>query len=140
MVFHINSNKYTMKSFKYIIIILLSLLFISCRNDTSENLANGNKITPPSWIKGTWKLNVDYNQYYIFKNDDIVIQTAGMSTNFKTLADLGAYSQTSSDSEFTFSINSSNVVQTYKFKKISSSKIIFDFGLGGDYLGELFKQ
>jgi len=119
---------------------LLSLLFISCRNDTSENLANGNKITPPSWIKGTWKLNVDYNQYYIFKNDDIVIQTAGMSTNFKTLADLGANSQTSSDSEFTFSINSSNVVQTYKFKKISSTKIVFDFRLGGDYIGELIKQ
>ena len=129
-----------MKSYKYIIIIFISLLFISCRSDTDNNLANGNKINPPSWIKGTWKLNADYSQYYIFKNDDIVIQTAGMSTNFKTLADLGAYSQTSSDNEFSFSINSSNVIQTYKFKKISSTKIAFDFGLGGDYIGELIKQ
>ena len=129
-----------MKSFKCIIIILLSLLFTSCRNDSNENLANGNKINPPSWIKGTWKLNADYSQYYIFKNDDIIIQTAGMSTNFKTLADLGSYSQTSSDSEFSFSINSSNVIQTYKFKKISTTKIVFDFGLVGDYIGEIIKQ
>ena len=63
-----------------------------------------------------------------------------MSTNFKTLADLGSYSQTSSDSEFSFSINSSNVIQTYKFKKISTTKIVFDFGLGGDYIGEFIKQ
>ena len=119
---------------------MLSLLFTSCRNDSNENLANGNKINPPSWIKGTWKLNADYSQYYIFKNDDIIIQTAGMSTNFKTLADLGSYSQTSSDSEFSFSINSSNVIQTYKFKKISTTKIVFDFGLGGDYIGEFIKQ
>ena len=66
-----------------------------------------------------------------------------MTTNIKPIADLGAYSQTSSDTEFTFTTSMQNLTQTYKFKKVTSTKILFDHGLGGnDYSmwSEMIKQ
>lgn len=131
------------KNYVYLLLGVFLILF-SCRSESgSDNQSNGSKINPPAWIKGTWKLQADYDQTYTFTNNDIIIKTAGMTTNIKPIADLGAYSQTSSDTEFTFTTSMQNLTQTYKFKKVTSTKILFDHGLGGnDYSmwSEMIKQ
>lgn len=134
---------------KFILLLLIGFLFASCRSDdnnlTDNNNSNGNSntINPPAWIKGKWKLQDGYESYYTFTNNDIIIQNAGMTTNLKPVADLGVYSQTSSDTEFTYSMSMSTlniVTYTYKYKKVSSTKILTDLGLGGTPDFELIKQ
>ena len=75
-----------------------------------------------------------------FKQGDIIIESLGMSTSLKTTADLGGYSQTSSDAEFTFTLTMQSYSQTYKFKKITNTQIKGDLGLGGDYVAIYNKQ
>ena len=122
-------------------ILAISIVLVACRNDNeSDNQTNSTKINPPNWIKGKWKLPVDYEYYHTFTNNDIIFQSAGMTTNIKLIADLGAYSQTSSDTEFTFTTSMPSLSQTYKYKKVSSTKILTDLGLGGTPDIELIKQ
>lgn len=126
------------KIYVYLLLGAFLILF-SCRSESeSDNQSNGSKINPPAWIKGTWKL--DANQLYIFKDNDIVIQSAGMSTNLKPIADMGAYSQTSSDTEFSYTYYMANTTFTTKYKKVNSTKILTDLGLGGECDIELTKQ
>ena len=42
----------------------------------------------------------------------------GYSQSYKYIADNGGYSQTSSDTEFTFTLANGGVSQTFKFKKL----------------------
>ena len=122
-------------------ILAISIVLVACRNDNeSDNQTNSTKINPPNWIKGKWKLPVDYEYYHTFTNNDLIFQSAGMTTNIKLIADLGAYSQTSSDTEFTFTTSMPSLSQTYKYKKVSSTKILTDLGLGGTPDIELIKQ
>ncbi len=120
-----------MKKVYYILVLTILAMLSSCRNENeSSDSANTNKINPPTWIKGKWKS--DYDQYYNFTNNDIIIQFGGITSNIKPIADLGGYSQTSTDSEFTYTLHQLNITYTYKFKKINSTKILFDDGLGGN--------
>lgn len=128
---------------KLLLIFTLLFIFIACRQDSenTENYGSSTRINPPAWIQGKWALDSDY--YYTFTKNDIIIQVGGMTTNIKPIADLGGYSQTSSDTEFSFSFHLFNQIQTYRFKKISSTKIIYDLGLGmedEDMWMELTKQ
>ena len=127
---------------KTLLLLIISVfLFISCRADITDNSnQNGNKINPPSWIIGKWKLDSDINSFYTFKQGDIIIESLGMSTSLKTTADLGGYSQTSSDTEFTYTLTMQSYSQTYKFKKITNTQIKGDLGLGGDYVAIYNKQ
>ena len=127
---------------KTLLLLIISVFsFISCRADITDNSnQNGNKINPPSWIIGKWKLDSDTNSFYTFKQGDIIIESLGMSTSLKTTADLGGYSQTSSDAEFTFTLTMQSYSQTYKFKKITNTQIKGDLGLGGDYVAIYNKQ
>ena len=126
----------------------ISLLFIfsvfsltSCRSDRNDSVnTTATKINPPSWIIGKWKLDSDTNSFYTFKQGDIIIESLGMSTSLKTTADLGGYSQTSSDTEFTYTLTMQSYSQTYKFKKITNTQIKGDLGLGGDYVAIYNKQ
>ena len=126
----------------------ISLLFIfsvfsltSCRSDSNDSVnTTATKINPPSWILGKWRLDSDTNSFYTFKQGDIIIESMGMSTSLKTTADLGGYSQTSSDAEFTFTLTMQSYSQTYKFKKITNTQIKGDLGLGGDYVAIYNKQ
>ena len=128
---------------KYILLLFIFPLFslTSCRSDSNDSLnTTATKITPPSWIIGKWKLDSDTNSFYTFKQGDIIIESMGMSTSLKTTADLGGYSQTSSDTEFTYTLTMQSYSQTYKFKKITNTQIKGDFGLGGDYVAIYNKQ
>ena len=126
----------------------ISLLFIfsvfsltSCRSDSNDSVnTTATKINPPSWIIGKWKLDSDTNSFYTFKQGDIIIESLGMSTSLKTTADLGGYSQTSSDTEFTYTLTMQSYSQTYKFKKITNTQIKGDLGLGGDFVAIYNKQ
>lgn len=128
---------------KYILLLFIFSVFslTSCRSDSNDNVnTTATKITPPSWIIGKWKLDSDTNSFYTFKQGDIIIESMGMSTSLKTTADLGGYSQTSSDTEFTYTLTMQSYSQTYKFKKITNTQIKGDLGLGGDYVAIYNKQ
>lgn len=113
---------------------LVSIILVSCRNDgETDNQSNNANINPPSWIKGKWKLNTNnFDQYYTFTDNDIIIQSGGITTNLKLNADYGNYSQTSSDTKFTYSLHLMNIKYTYQFKKVNSTKMLYDNQLGGD--------
>ena len=125
----------------YFLFILLAFVMFSCRSESNDSsISSANKINPPSWIIGKWKLDSDINSFYTFKQGDIIIESMGMTTSLKSTADLGGYSQTSSDTEFTYTLKMQNYSQTYKFKKVNNAQIKGDLGLGGDYVGIYTKQ
>lgn len=116
-----------MKKSIYLFVLFISIFFNSCsRDDTSEI----NKISPPAWIKGVWVEDFLKQDQFTFTDDDIIITSAGASTSLKPIAEQGNYSQTSSNTEFSYSINFSSTRFTYKFKKVSNTKIIGDLGTG----------
>lgn len=121
-------------------LMMFALILQSCRNDDNSNQqANGSRINPPAWIQGKWY--VDNELIYTFTSNDIIIHSGGVATNIKPIADLGAYSQTSSDSEFSYTLHQlPNVTYTYKFRKVSSIKIVTDMGLSSDLDIELVKK
>ena len=117
---------------KLFLLLAFSILLLSCsRNDNDSNTnTNGNKINPPSWIIGKWTSYFDSTAYqsYTFTSSDIVMSIGGYSQSYKYIADNGGYSQTASDTEFVFTLTSGGISQTYKFKKVSSTKLNFDNG------------
>ena len=117
---------------KLLLLLVFSILLLSCsRNDNDSNTnTNGNKINPPSWIIGKWTSYLDGTAYqsYTFTSSDIVMSIGGYSQSYKYIADNGGYSQTASDTEFVFTLTSGGISQTYKFKKLSSTKLNFDNG------------
>jgi hypothetical protein len=117
---------------KLFLLLAISLLLLSCsRNDNDSNTStNGNKINPPSWIIGKWTSYLDGTAYqsFTFSSSDIIMSMGGYSQSYKYIADNGGYSQTSSDNEFVFTLSSGGISQTYKFKKVSSTKLNFDNG------------
>ena len=119
---------------KLLFLLAFLILLLSCsRNESDNNTStNGNKINPPSWIIGKWTSYLDGTAYqsFTFSSSDIVMTIGGYSQSYKYIADNGGYSQTSSDNEFVFTLTSGGISQTYKFKKVSSTKLNFDNGTG----------
>jgi hypothetical protein len=124
---------------KILLLISIGLLSSSCRREdsTTNNLTNQTSnpsvINPPSWIKGTWRQGSDksYTEY-IFTNNNITVQSSiGISTSVKPAADVGGYSQTSTDTEFTYTLGTPISSTTYKFRKIDATKI--EMALGANY-------
>ncbi|MDC8104770.1 hypothetical protein MTQ00_09475 [Chryseobacterium sp. B21-037] len=99
---------------------------------TNPTTINNSKINPPSWIMGKWTSYLGGTAYqsYTFSNGDIVMSMSGYSQSYKYIADNGGYSQTSSDTEFTFTLANGGVSQTFKFKKVTATKLNFDNGNG----------
>lgn len=124
---------------KVVLIITLLFISISCRTDNS---AKPDKviIDPPSWIIGKWKITNGSDYTYTFMKGDILIHAAGMPINVKPIADVGQYAQTSSDENFTFTLHPNGLTQTFRFRKISSTKIVSDLGLYDGLLYEFTKQ
>ena len=117
---------------KLFLLLTFSILMLSCsRSDNESNTnTNGNKINPPSWIIGKWTsyLNGTAYQSFTFTSSDIIMSMGGYSQSYKYVAENGGYSQTVSDTEFVFTLTSGGISQTYKFKKVSSTKLNFDNG------------
>ncbi|SNV41452.1 Uncharacterised protein [Chryseobacterium taklimakanense] len=126
---------------KIIFFIIMIFVYISCSDESrSDVVDNKSQINPPSWIIGKWKLNSGAEYSYTFVNGDIIINSAGISMSIKPVADVGKYSQTSTDTSFTFTLHNTAAGDTYRFRKVSSTKLVSDLGLGGGYDYEFVKQ
>ena len=109
---------------KILFLSLVAILF-SC---SSEDDNNKNQITPPAWIQGTW--GYSDSLAYKFKSNDFcnmilnieyctaetieLSSKAGFTTNVE---------QTITDAEYKLSYTSANTTVTYRFIKISATKI-----------------
>lgn len=115
----------------------------SSDNDEENNtqtVVNNNKINPPSWIIGKWNSNNGVPSFYTFTSNDIVLSLGGYSQSYKYIADNGGYSQTSNDTQFTFTIGGAvngGISHTYTFNKLSATKMNVS---DGNSISEFIKE
>lgn len=117
------------------LLAMATLPLISCSSSADDitNPVNNNNINPPAWIKGKWTSYMGGTAYqsYTFTDNDIIMTMGGYSQSYKYIADNGGYSQTSSDTQFTFTLGGAangGVSGTYKFNKVTATKLNFDNG------------
>lgn len=121
---------------KKIILISLTLLFLSCSSSSDDNANNSNnQITPPSWIQGTWLQTMSTDPVitqplFRFKPNDFCVLSSILeicnAQNIQQASQAGATTnvqQTIKDSEYTLSITIQSLTTTYSFIKISNTKI-----------------
>ncbi|MFC0776564.1 hypothetical protein [Flavobacterium sp. HJSW_4] len=131
-------------------ILLLTVLIIFSCSSSEENNSKSKSLNPPSWIQGTWAQKYGSNGSYTYqptfrftKNDFCVLSTNSSicileSSNNAT--DL-KIDETTTDSEYKFSFSTKGVTTSYRFIKISNSKIEHDIYSNQDMPNmELFKQ
>lgn len=124
---------------------MATLPLLSCSSSSDDdvaNPANNNKINPPTWIKGKWTSYLGGTAYqsYTFTNNDITMTMGGYSQSYKYIADNGGYSQTSSDTQFTFTLGGAingGISSTFKFNKVNATKLNFD---NGNSITEFIKE
>lgn len=110
--------------------VSLSVVSCSSRDEDSDNISSTqkSKVNPPSWIRGTWVVDKEFPSLgYTFTNNDIIQEIGNMRYSLvKELASYGAYSQTSSNKEFSFTIGNLNTYQvstTLLFRKVDNNTI-----------------
>jgi hypothetical protein len=121
---------------KKILLISLTFLFLSCSSSSDDNSSNSsNQITPPSWIQGTWlqTMSTDLlitNPVFRFKPNDFCVLSSSLeicnAQNIQQASQAGATTnvqQTITDNEYTLSMTIQSQTTTYKFIKISNTKI-----------------
>lgn len=120
-----------------LIIASAVLLTMSCSSSDDNSNNNNSKITPPTWIHGTW-INLEiyndtgYKIGYKFTTDDLCILDNSFENCWKKLVDDSNtenypypinIEQKISDVEYKCFITSTTQTNHYQFKKISSTSI-----------------
>ena len=121
---------------KKVLLIGLTFLFLSCSSSSDENSSNSsNQITPPSWIQGTWLQTMSTDPLitqplFRFKPNDFCVISSGVeicqAQNIQQAAQSGASTnveQTINDNEYRLSMTIQGQTTTYRFIKISNTKI-----------------
>lgn len=107
-------------------------------NSSDNNNNNSAKITPPTWIQGTWVDKETYDEVgykigFIFKKNDICIINIANETCWKEVIDQSNNTpnypypvnveQKTSDIEYKCSITHASQTVYYNFEKVSSNTI-----------------
>jgi hypothetical protein len=114
----------------------LTFLFLSCSSSSDDNSSNSsNQITPPSWIQGTWLQTLSTNPLitqpsFRFKPNDFCFITSNLeicqAQSIQQLPQSVASTsveQKINDNEYKLSITTQGLTTTYRFIKISNTKI-----------------
>lgn len=135
---------------KYLILLLITVLVVSCSSSNDDVSQNSNTLNPPDWIKGTWAYKsgspgeYTYTPIYNFKNNDFCSIIG--NTEFCTMQSQGSMSvikvtETKTDTDYKFSFTVQGITTSYHFIKISNTKIEYVKPVQGISLNqELFKQ
>lgn len=114
---------------------VLVIILTSCSSNSDSNESNNNSITPPSWIQGIWLQTQSTDPLIISKfckftnNDFCVFASSTEICNAQSIqqaAQSGATTniqQTISDDVYELSLTIQSQTTSYKFIKISSTKI-----------------
>lgn len=109
-------------------IVLLTLSCSSSDDNSSNN--NSSKITPPTWIQGTWERNDVQNMGYTFYKDDLCNFVGGSQYCQKEYVNLyqgtGVVTnvvQSISDTDYKCTVTVSMQISTYHFQKIDANTI-----------------
>lgn len=121
---------------KKILLISLTFLFLSCSSSSDDNTSNSsNQITPPSWIQGTWLQTMSTDPlitqpFLRFKPNDFCVISSSLETcqaqSIQQAAQSGASTnveQTINDNEYRLSMTIQGQTTSYRFIKISNTKI-----------------
>ena len=122
---------------KKIIIMLIATLMLSCSSDSESNNssntgANGDSITPPTWIQGLWLFQgVDeiIEIGYDIRNDDFCTYSSGMLGCYQEFVNLGQADNSSnvyqeiSSSRYYLEVTFINQEYWFEFEKISENQI-----------------
>jgi hypothetical protein len=121
---------------KKILLISLTICLLSCSSGSDDNSSNSSyQITPPSWIQGTWLQTITTdplitNPVFRFKPNDFCSISSGLETcqaqSIQQAAQSGASTnveQIINDNEYQLSMTIQGQTSTFRFIKISNTKI-----------------
>lgn len=112
--------------------ILLMLMFSASCTQDDDNFTSSELINPPQWIQGKWEDGYT-SIYFSFTKDNIITQSGGMSISYKEMLTKDTYSQTSSNSDFSFTIKPGyGISNTYKFRRKDNNTILCNLGIYED--------
>lgn len=133
---------------KIYILLLTTLIIFSCSSSEDSNSKN-NSLNPPAWIQGTWAQKYGSNGSYTYqplftftKNDFCTISTNSSICILESAKNTDLkIDETTTDSEYKFSLSTKGVTTSYRFIKVSNSKIEYDIYPDQNVPNmELFKQ
>lgn len=111
-------------------LMAMSFLLTACssNNDEDTKVVQKNYFNPPTWIQGTWKVSGTNTSYVQFTKDDYILLNP--YTSYKSLMEQTAATgqsakvdETINDNLYQFVITAGISSGTYKFTKVSSTKI-----------------
>ena len=117
------------------LLICLTFLFLSCSSSDDSQSSTTNQISPPSWIQGTWIQTISTDPLitqplFRFKTNDFCLLSSNLeicnAQNIEQAAKAGITTnvqQTVTDSEYILSMTIQSQTTTYRFIRISSTKI-----------------
>ena len=117
--------------------MFITTLMLSCSSDSesnnsSNNGANGDSITPPAWIQGLWLLqNLDgiIEIGYDIRSDDFCTYQPGLLGCYQEIVDMGQANNSSnvyqeiSSSRYYLQVVFMNQEYWFEFEKISDNQI-----------------
>jgi len=120
-----------------LLLTFVCLLGCSSSDDNKTENSSSTSINPPSWLIGTWANNYAgdtsspiYKPLFRFKNNDFCVLSSSMeicqAENIKNASQAGAKTsvkETATDKEYELSMTIQSLTTTYKFIKISNTKI-----------------
>lgn len=124
-----------MKRVFLVLAILASLSLFSCTADITPP-GNSSPLSPSAWTIGTWIIRVDSNTIstLVFSNDNVVWTTTSVGFDFKQVSKTSGVTVSqlsSSDTAYSFSMESGGTTQTYTFTKTSGTTLRLTLNTGG---------
>jgi len=119
---------------KILFTLFIGMSFIGCSNsDDDSTPQKNNPVTtqyfhPPAWIQGSWKISGTQTSFFKFTNQDFILITP--YTSYKTVLEqaksagqTAKVDETITDTDYNFIITAGASSGSYKFRKISATKI-----------------
>ncbi|KPH11692.1 hypothetical protein [Chryseobacterium sp. ERMR1:04] len=119
---------------KILFTLFIGMSFIGCSNNDDDNTVqqtnpvNTQYFHVPNWIIGSYKISGTSTSYFIFEDDDFILVTP--YTSYKTVLEqaksagqTAKVDETITDTDYNFVITAGASSGSYKFKKISATKI-----------------
>lgn len=116
---------------KLLLILTIAVLLVSCSSsDDSSN--NNSHLNPPNWIQGTWVQYVSEDSDIIFggfkftSNDFCVVTNYGNQETCFGQVFFAPPTETITNTEYKFTINIGQILNSYHFIKISDTQIKYE--------------
>ncbi len=115
---------------KKLLIIFTALLLFSCSSSSDDNNSSNSSYNPPTWIQGTWGINSNPSFRFTTNNLCQLSQvTICWKESIAQYPSIYSGSDVSTNSSYEANLIQSGgaVTSTLKFKKISATKIAWDY-------------